>query len=102
MKISESRTEQVVQRYLQEVQTKGNKRSQSLKDKEPVAKGEDSVSITAKSREFEQAKELYRLLPDIREQEVNRVLADIKKGNIAAGEEIAQKIVHQSLIDGET
>jgi anti-sigma28 factor (negative regulator of flagellin synthesis) len=101
MKISENRIEQVVQQYLQQVRTKTDKQAESVNNKEEVAAGEDSVSITAKSKEFEKAKELYSLLPDIREEEIKEAQGKLQKGNRISSEEIAEKIIHQSLIDGE-
>lgn len=101
MKISNRQIEKVLQGYTQQVQTKKDKQMSSVKDNTEVEAKNDSVAITLKSKELARAKELYAELPDVREEKIKEVRERLQKGNQVSSEEIAEKIIYQSLIDGE-
>lgn len=101
MKISNRQIEKVLQSYTQQVQTKKDKQMSSVKDNAEVEAKNDSTAITLKSKEFAKAKELYAKLPDVREAKIKDVQEKLQKGNQVSSEEIAGKIIYQSLIDGE-
>jgi len=101
MRISNSRLDKILQSYLQQTETVKDKQANSVKKESEAKSKRDSAAITAKSPEFQKAKELYSRLPDVREEKIREARERLLSGNYVSSEEIAEKIIYRSLADRE-
>ncbi len=99
MRISNNRLDKILQSYLQQTETVRGKQANSVKKESEVEPKKDSAAITGKSPEFQKAKELYSQLPDVREEKIREARERLQSGNYVSSEEIAEKIIYQSLTD---
>lgn len=105
MKISDGNVNKILQSYIQQVENKksGKTKSQDGKDlKTGNAKQVgDSVIISGRSDEIKGAKELYKELPDVRQELVDELKEKIRSGEYdVTSKEIADKIMHRAIVDG--
>ena len=65
-----------------------------------VAKPEEKVDFSTTAKDIQQAKNALNSLPDVRQEKVQEVKAQVEKGtyNVNAGK-IADKMVNESIID---
>ena len=65
-----------------------------------AVKPEEKVDLSTKAKEIQQAKVEVSKLPDVREEKVQEIKTQVEKGTYnVSGEQIANKMVGESLID---
>ena len=65
-----------------------------------TVKPEEKVELSTMAREIQQAKVEVSRLPDVREEKVQEIKAQVEKGTYnVSGEKIAEKMVRESIVD---
>lgn len=99
MKVSDIKdvNAQMVQQYQR------NENIASVVDKQAGAaavKPEETVDLSTMARDIQQAKVEVSQLPDVREEKVQEIKAQVETGTYnVSGEQIANKMVGESIID---
>lgn len=87
-----------IEAYISNVSDKKNMDASSEKSSKNVIE-EDTVVLSQKGREIQEAKNLLSSVPDIREEKVARIKKQIESGTYQIdGEKIAIKMIKESLI----
>ncbi len=65
-----------------------------------AAKPEEKVDLSTKAKDIQQARNALNSTPDVREEKVQEIKAQVDKGtyNVNAGK-IAEKMVNESIVD---
>ncbi len=65
-----------------------------------AVKSEEKVDLSARAKEIQQAKVEVSKSPDVREEKVQEIKTQVEKGTYnVSGEQIANKMVGESIID---
>ncbi|MBP7765342.1 MAG: flagellar biosynthesis anti-sigma factor FlgM [Deltaproteobacteria bacterium] len=78
-----------------------NESAAAATDQQTAAmKPEEKVHLSTTAREIQKAKVAVSELPDIREEKVQAIKAQVEKGTYnVSGEQIAEKMVGESIVD---
>lgn len=100
LKISNEQVKQVLQGYVRQVEGKKAGKVKADNKKAGGLNPKDSVTITARSKEAEKAKELFEKLPEVRSDLVNDLKEKVKSGDYkVTSKEVADKIIHRTVVD---
>lgn len=99
MKISDLKesSAQVIQQYQRSDNSAANSDKQVTN---AAAKPEEKVDLSTKAKDIQQARNALNSTPDVREEKVQEIKAQVDKGtyNVNAGK-IAEKMVNESIVD---
>ena len=105
MKISNGNVGKILQSYTQQIENKKGGKAKSPDEKDVkignAMQKSDSVTFSSRSDEIRKAKELYKELPDVRQELVNELKDKIRSGEYeVSSKELADKIMHRAIVDG--
>lgn len=100
LKISNEQVRKVLQEYVQKVEDKKADKARTKDKKADSVTPKDSVTITARGKEVEKAKEAYESLPEVRVDLVNDLKQKVKSGDYeVSSKDLAEKIIHRTAVD---
>ena len=99
MKITD-KTRIGVDAYIHEIKDRVRIERVSPKKRSFEIRGKEKVELSARAREIQRAKKLIEQLPDIREERVARIKAQVERGTYrVSSRQVADKLLRESLID---
>jgi negative regulator of flagellin synthesis FlgM len=99
MKISDVKdiTAQMIQQYQKNDSYVANSDKQATNT---AVKPEETVDLSTKAKDIQQAKSALSSVPDVREQKVAELKSQVEQGAYkVSGEKIAEKMVGESIVD---
>ena len=99
MKITGKNSSVNLDAYVKNIKDKEGIDASAKQDAQRVSK-EDQVSLSPEVRKIQEAKELLRSVPDIREEKVAQIKAQIENGTYRVEDtKLAAKMINESLLN---
>ena len=100
MKIPEKNPVVNLEAYIQKVDSGNKKSDQGENSLNDVSMGEEKVELSSRAKDIQRIKNAVANVPEVRAEKVSRLKRSIEEGTYnVKGEEVARKIVKESLLD---